>query len=366
MRTLAGVGSAGRIEAGEGMNGAERQRATSRGPRPRAPGLGLTALGSLLLIGLFAACDVEWGGGSIALEDPAPPPDTTAAAARLEPEQLPLPSGPHLLLVRLNPDGSARATPLAAIDTTGSPIALSDVTIPEAEDPTFRARFDATFLADGAELDLLARGARLGTLVLEGTPAGSGQCASIAAGRALLVPGQDVPQWAFAVPRGLAGEGAPERRAALQTTNSMSVASPVLAERIIGERGFLARRVALSAVRLPGDTLPGMAVTYLVADSLGAGPPGEDAVSLFLLARFEPAQGYIPVWQELRRYSSPGDKEAFAYLDWIGVGGTRLDVLRRFDAGGATLATGQAAGSQDYSVSWVEPGGCTALTRLHG
>lgn len=348
---------------------AHRARSTGwEGPcRPGTPGARRAAAAlAAVLCTSFAACEVEWGGGSIAFENPAPPPDTTGVGESLEPEQLPLPKGPHLLLVRLNPDGSARATPVAALDTAASPVALADVTIPAAEDPTFRVRFDSTFLAPGTELDLLARGSRLGTLVLEGAASGAGPCPSVTSGRALVIPGQDVPRWAFAVPRSVARERAPQRSAVIQTTNSMSVASPVLAERIIGERGFLARRVALSAVSLPGDTLPGMAVTYLVADSLAAGPPGEDAISLFLLARFEPAQGFIPVWQELRRYDAPADKEAFSYLDWIRLDDTRLDAVRRFDADGTGVAVSLMADGGEFGISWVEPAPCSGFGRLSG
>lgn len=341
-----------------------------RGERARAGGRARPgSLLAVLAVCAASACQVEWGGGEIALEDPAPPPDSTAAAERLEPEQIPLPPGPHLFAVRLDARGAVRAVPLAALGNADGRTTLSDVSIPEGEDPTFRARFDSTYLAAGRELELLARGARIGMVVLDGVPApGAGGCPSIATGQALLPPGQDIPPLAFAVPPGVSGFATPRRAAAPEANRSMTVAGPVLAERLIGgDRAFLAQRVAMSPVRISGDSLPGMAATYLIADSLAPGPPGSQAVSLFFLARFEPAQGFLPLWQEVRRYDDAAGKEAFEYLDWIRIGVDRIDALRRYDASGASFALGVTGpDDEEREVSWVESTRCDALGRLGG
>lgn len=320
-----------------------------------------------LVCGLAAAgCEVAWGGGQIALEDPAPPPDTTAAEA-LEPEQIPLPDGPFLHLVRLRADGSARSAVLARF-APGGEERLSAIEIVEGDDPTFRARFDSAFYAPGTELDLFARGGRIGTLALEGSVgAGAAGCPSAAAGTALLVPGQDAPEWAFALRPDAVEADAPRRIAALPVVRSMSVASPVLAERLIGgDRAFLAQRVALGAVRLRGDTLPGMVATYLIADSLAGGPPGDDAVSLFFMARFEPTEGYIPIWEEVRRYDGPEAKEAYEHLEWMPVLEGRLDAVRRYGGDGVRVALSLSAGGEEPEISWVEPEGCATPGLLEG
>lgn len=312
-------------------------------------------------------CQVEWGGGQISLENPAPPPDTTATAeARLEPEQLPLPEGPHLYAARLDGDGSARVVPLAGLSFTDDGLELTAISIPDEEDPTFRARFDSVFLAPGTDLELLARGGRIGSLVLGGIARGGvAGCPSVGTGRALLTPRQDVPTYAFAVPRGTSGADMPERIAPVESTSSMGVAGPVLAERLIGgDRAFLARLQSLTPVELAGDTLAGMAATWMIADSLAPGPPGQQAVSLFFMARFEPARGFIPVWEEVRRYDAAGNKEALEFLEWIRLGSERLDVLRRYDASSVRLAFSVTAEGEDREVSWVEPPECATLGRL--
>lgn len=317
-------------------------------------------------------CQVEWGGGQISLENPAPPPDTTATAEeQLEPEQLPLPDGPFMFAVRLDGSGSARVVPLAGLSGDTGPdgdLEITEIFIPDAEDPSYRARFDSVFLAPGAELDLLARGARLGTLVLDGVSrSGVGRCPSVGSGHGLFMPGQDVPTYAFAVPRGFSGATGATRVRPVEPTNSMNVAGPVLAERLIGgERAFLARRQSLSPIALAGDTLAGMAATWMIADSLAPGPPGQQAVSLFFLARFEPTRGFIPLWEEVRRYSDPQDKEALEYLDWIQLGAHRLDVVRRYDASSVRFAVSIIEDGEDREISWVEPAECSTLDRLGG
>jgi len=321
----------------------------------------------IVLVGLLgvalAGCDVEWGGSQISLEDPAPPPDSTAVSEPLEPEQVPLPAGPYVHLVRLEPDGAALLTPLGEI-ARGNSAPVFSTEIPDG-DPTFRIRFDSAFLAPENEMDLLARGGRIGTVILGTTIPDGGSCLSISRGQAIVAPGQDVPAWAFAVPRGSLPLDPPRRIPPLDITSSMSVAGPVLAERLIAsERAFLARRVALTAVEVPGDTLSGMAATYLVADSLAAGPPGDRAISLFFMARFEPARGFIPIWSELRRYGSGENKEAFEYVDGIPWIDGRLDMVKRYDGSSVRLAASRLAEGTEPKIVWVEPAGCEALERL--
>lgn len=312
-------------------------------------------------------CKVEWGGGQISLENPAPPPEPTATGGEEpEPQRIPLPDGPHLYAVSIDGEGRARLMPLAEISRVDGDLELKEIVISEADDPSFRSRFDSVFLAPGSDLDLLARGRRLGSLIIDGpAEGGAGSCPSVTTGRALLVPGQDVPAIAFAVPRGHSGFSSAIRVPPVEATSSMSIAGPVLAERLIGgDRAFLARLQSLSPVELTGDTLAGMAATWMIADSLAEGPPGQDAVSLFFMARFEPARGFIPVWEEIRRYGEAVDKEALAFVDWIQLGAHRLDILRRYDASSVRLAVSVTVEGQDRSISWIEPPGCGTLDRL--
>jgi hypothetical protein len=327
---------------------------------------GRTLAGVVLLA--TTACEIEWGGGGIALENPAPPPDTTAAAEEPDVRLVPIPDGPLLFLARLDPDGSARVVPIAGLRGEAIGADLTSLVFPDSVDQGYRARFDSTFMAAGAELQLHAGGGRIGTLIFGGAPdASAAGCPSVALGRALLMPGQTVPRYAFALPA-VAGGGAPAIVSAIEPTRRMSVAGPVLAERLINDpRAFLAQRVALTPVQLREDTVPGMAATYLISDSLAAGPPAGEAISLFFLAQYDAATGYRALWQELRRYNTPADKEVFEYLDWIHLPAGRLDVLRRYDGSGVGLATSllrEESGSESRQIGWVEPAECSALELL--
>ena len=325
---------------------------------------------ALAVVTMIAAsgCQVDWGGGHIALENPAPPPAPADAEASLEPEQVPLPVEPLLYAVGLDRAGHARVTPLARLAGGDGALRLGEISIPATEDPSFRSRFDSAFLAPGTELDLLARGNRLGSVLLEGREDSTAvACPSIAVGRALVVPNQDLPAIAFAVPRGQSGFASAARVPAASPTRSMTVAGPVLAERLIGgDRAFLARLQSLSPVTLSGDTLAGMAATWMIDDSLAVGPPGRDAVSLFFMARFEPTRGFIPIWEELRRYADGEAKEALEFVDWIQLGTHRLDILRQYDASSVRVAVSVTDPGEDRAISWVEPSGCAALDRLAG
>ncbi len=345
-----------------------RQTPAAGRPKPRPDGRGPAVLaGAALALGT-AGCEVAWGGGRIALEDPAPPPDTTAAADPAAARIVPIPRGPLLYLVAATPDGSSRVVPVAGL--AGEPLGASfeSLAVPDSADDGYRARFDSVFLSPGLELELHSGGVRLGSLVLtEGGRVVSPACPGVAGGRALLPPGADVPPIAFAIPREVGAGAAPGRPAASEPTRSMAVAGPVLAERLIaGQRAFLARRMALRQVSIPGDTIAGMAATYLIADSMAAGPPAGDAISLFFMARREP-RGFVSVWQEVRRYDTPEEKEAFEYLDRLELPAGRVDFLRRYGGTGVRLAASllpPETAADELGLSWTEPEPCSALELL--
>lgn len=315
------------------------------------------------------ACDVEWGGASISFVNPAPAPDpaepTTSEAELIEP----LPDGDLLYLVRLRSgaggaaDGTARALPIARM-VDGTPVELG---VPDRIDDAYRIRFDSAFYAPGTELPLHAGGHRVGTMIFGGGagPAAPG-CLSVAAGRVLLLPGADEPEYAFA----WVGEGAfgpPIDYDLTETDSRMRTFGPVLTEDLLrrgGERRpQLAQRVAMRAVPWPGDDRPAMAATYLVNDDLGAEPPRSSASSLFFLARFDGRQ-YVPEWWEVRRYDGAEGREAFVYFGAMGGPDGRIDFATRHDGSVPRLAASVDREAEDRQIDWVEPAGCPAASLL--
>ena len=324
------------------------------------------ALTPLLALAL-SGCDVEWGGASVALINPAPEPEPVAEADDPTERIEPLPVGDLLYLVRFGggdgADGRVSAVPIARMEA-GTPVELG---LPETLSEGYRARFDSAFFSAGSELPLHAGGHRIGTLVLDGGAArGNPACLSVGSGRALLLPDTDPPEFAFA----WAGEGAAGRPLTYdlaETDNRMRTFGPVLAENLLrrgGEdRPYLAQRATMRAVPWPGDDRPAMAATYLVNDELDGEAPRNAASSLFFLARFDGAQ-YVPEWWEVRRYRGGEGREAFVYFGAIAGPEGRVDFAERHGAGAVRLVASVDLVDEDREIDWTEPAGCPAVTHL--
>jgi hypothetical protein len=142
-----------------------------------------------------AACDVEWGGAQIALEDPAP--EEIVEETPDEEVITPLPPGPLLYRVEVDEDGSALVVPVARM-TDSVP---EDMEFPDEFDDGFRARFDSAFLSSGTELGLYSDGRRIGSVLLgERRTTWNATCPSAAAATTLLASGQTLPASGFALP----------------------------------------------------------------------------------------------------------------------------------------------------------------------
>ena len=315
-----------------------------------------------------AACEVQWGGGRLALEDPSPP-EPEPAEDEGEAPPPPLPDPPLLYLARLQPDGEGWLTPIARLAADS----LAPLGFPKPIADEFRERFAAAFLSPGREMVLVASGRRIGSIVIGDLVADRADCAPVAAIQAILPPGASLPRLGFVLPLELAPARigrVSDRRA----SNRMITFGPVLAEQLLRAEGvarpFLAQRMAMDAVAAQ-DTVLEMAATYLINDSLKASPPLGDAASLFFLARREPTRGYIPVWREIRTYDTAEEKEAFAYVEWIELDGSRFDFVNSFGGSGERLAASRAPADWRDRLSlaerrfdWREPPECPALGLL--
>lgn len=311
-----------------------------------------------ILAAAVGACDVEWGGAELSLDRPPTPADTATVpdtGARDLPE---LPASPLLYRVESDGAGEARVTPIAAIRDGG----LDILALPENAPPPWWRRFDSTFLVPGRELELHAGGARAGSVVLTSVADSSGpRCPGSAAARLLLPPGRPVPRGAFAIPLSTSGAGPAPGAAGPDPSSRQKVFGPILAERLLEEAGvdrhYLARNVDLHAVNL-GDTVPGMAATYLISDSLAPGPPAGNSVSLFFLARPDD-DGYTPEWSRVVRYDDAAGKEAYRHVESLRLADGRVDLLRRYEGGRSRLvAAWIPEGQEERGILWTESEAC--------
>lgn len=320
----------------------------------------------LVLVAFASGCDVDWGGASFHLENPAPEPVESEAATAVEEAVVPLPDGPLLWAVRsTGPGGQALAMPVARMEG-GVPLPLD---FPSPVPEGYRARFDSTFARAGRELALGAGGSRAGSLVLAGPPRTlDAGCPSAVPASMLLPPGAGAPLMSFATDSHLVSAGIAVTQAP-QPDNRIRTFGPILAEQLLRGGGedqpFLAQRADLVAVTWPGDERPAMAATYLINDALDGDPPQGDAVSLFFLARFDPAVGYLAEWSEMRTYDG-GGREAFTWLEAFPGPLGRIDVVIRHDGAVRRLAASAAREGETRGIDWTEGSRCPSLELLGG
>lgn len=333
-------------------------------PRASAPFARLPLLALALLAPAWAGgCDVEWSGARIEIEEPEPGPSAADDSADAGEVPLPpLPRGPLLYYVRVEPGGGALAAPAARVAPDGS---LLELSLPDTMPGAWRARFDSAFYPTGRELALHSASRRAGSLVFSGSRSPDASCPPVAEGQVFVAPGAPVPDEALAMPGGTwPAEPGPGVRA--EPDDRIRLFAPILAERLLGEEGieraFLAQLADLAAVPFPGSGRPGMAASYLIGDSLAPAPAPDSAVSLFYLARHSADQGYTPQWVRVHRYDASGGKRAYGYVAAADGPVGRVHFLRVYDATSARLAAlwPDSAGAPG-EISWTAAGRCSPL-----
>lgn len=280
-------------------------------------------LAKLLILTALVACDnVQWGGSDVQIVPPPPAPGMMG----IEPDarvfgELGLPSGTVLFHV-VRDTAATRLIPVAEVSgdtlrTLRRPAGVS----PEA----YEMRFRQAVLPVGAQFDVFRRGARVGTMVVQGHDAVTRCGVPTATGNVTTVAAAADVRELLAFRRGLAPEPRGEYTAP-QVTGSIRTYASIIAERLILQAGLPRPRSWAGAQRdlqaieiMPGGN-PEMAATYLVGDALRVGPADPNGYSVFYLADFETRRGYQPIYHEVRNYSQSGKAapRLIDHLDWSG------------------------------------------------
>ncbi len=273
----------------------------------------------LLILTLAAGCDnVIWGGADVQIVPPAPP----QSALELEPDtrafgEFGLPTGP-LVFHLVREESGTRLIPIAEI----SGDSLRTIRRPAGVSAdAYESRFRDTVLPVGAQFDVFRRGARVGTFVAQAEGAVTACGVPTVTGNTTVVAAAvDSPEY-LAFRQGLApqvrGEFTPP-----QVTGPIRTYASIVAERLILQAGLPRPRSWAGAQRdlQPIDVMAGghpeMAATYLVGDDLAVGQPQPEGYSVFYIADYETARGYMPVYSEIRDYRSTG-KAAPRFVDYV-------------------------------------------------
>jgi hypothetical protein len=278
------------------------------------------AAGALILIGLAACDNVNWGGVDVAIVPPPPQARPVAPVAAGDSTVQRLPEGPILYYVAPS-GGTGTMVPVAEIagDSLRSLHGASD---PDA----FAARFIAEHMRQGAEFVLFREGARVGTMVVQSADVAQGgeTCPAVprATGSLELSPTAASAREFLALSKLAAPQTARDVPPVLVPSRNMQVVAPIIAERLMRARraglpGNWQRAMAqLQPFPVNGVPQPGYATTFLVGDTLGPGLDDE-GYSIFYIGIPSEAS-YDTAFVDYRQYPQGGKAapRVVDFLDW--------------------------------------------------
>ena len=286
----------------------------------------LAISGTLLLALQFVACDnVQWGGLKVSITKPTfegrGPADSLAPEGAAAEPPFTLPSGPVLFHVeRLDPAGRARIRPVLELAADDEIIPLGPRRLQVAEE--YAGRFNERYFAPGSTYTLFRGGARVGSFIVEAPDQGGpGACPAFEAeGQLELTPLAAGLAEFHAWPPGVRPAGAELEMSPFRA--EMREMAGVLASRGVRDAGtpgrwrFRGRGPAdLEPLRV-GRGSRGFAATFMVGDSLAQGSPADSAGMVFLIADYDPARGYFPLYFDAGWYG-PGGKRVLRWVDVV-------------------------------------------------
>ena len=282
----------------------------------------------MILTALYACDNVEWGGMSVELRQPDPPPGALLDTVPNEPEEVlpPLPEGPVLSVVERT-DGAARLVSVAEV-AGDSVLAL----LAESDAPGFTDRFVQERLAPGSRFAVFADGQRVGTFTLDGgSERDAVYCAQniVSDGYLELHPSAIDRSRFLALPEAVAADVSrgvvteiPSNRG--QRINALRIYGELLNQfRARWPDDTQAARADLRIVGLGTAGAPALVTTFLFRDRLSVAEPGAAAHSIFFLAELE-GPAYQPKYIWYRRAADEG-KGAPRFLDHVDVDGDGSD-----------------------------------------
>jgi len=263
---------------------------------------------SFLILTALPACDnVRWGGADVQLVPPPPavgsePPKVDAQTF----SDLGLPTGTVLFHVVKPQPAATTVQVIPVAEVSGD--SLRSLRRPSGVSPqAYETRFRDAVFSRAGEFDLYRRGARVGTLTVNGAGPATACGVPTATGSVTTVAAAADAGEFLAFRKGIApevkGEYSPP-----QITGSMNAFASIVAEKIVLQqglprpRGWPGAQRDMQAIEVGAGATPEMAATYLVGDQLGVGPGEPTGWSVFYLASYETRAGYTPFYTETHDY----------------------------------------------------------------
>ncbi len=270
----------------------------------------------LMVIGVAACDNVEWGGMDVTVVPP--PPQSGPAAGPMEAGDR-LPEGPILYHVTRDGGGTTMIPVGEIADGALHPI-------PTGDDPAaFADRFITTFLRQGAEFTLFHNGRRAGSLTVQSASLpDAGACRALprATGSLQLSEGGSEVTEFLAMPRTQAPEGRMIPGGEIEVERRMQVVGNILAERALRARqaslpNWARARRQLQPFPLSETRDLGFTATFLVDDELTIGHDDE-GYSLFIVYTPMAQSGYDTAYVKYTSYTAEGKAapRTIDFLDW--------------------------------------------------
>lgn len=270
----------------------------------------------LMVIGVAACDNVEWGGVDMTVVPP--PPQRGPVAGPMEAGSQ-LPEGPILYHVTRDSAGTAMIPVGEIVDGGLRPIPTGD------DAAEFSDRFITAFLRQGAEFTLFHQGRRAGSLtVRSASGAAPGACRALprATGSLELVEAGTEATEFLAMPRTQAPEGRMIPGGEIAVEGRMQVVGNILAERAIRARSaplpnWARARRQIQPFPVSETRDLGFTATFLVDDELAIGND-DQGYSLFVVYTPMAQSGYDTAYVNYTSYTAEGKAapRTIDFLDW--------------------------------------------------
>ncbi len=333
---------------------------------------------AVIVTGLSACDNVEWGGSEVSLLPPPPVLDADGNDPRAEDGDAPLPALPEGPLLLVGNRDSTTAT-LAVVGEIRGDIVVPLAT--EEDAPGYIEYLSNELLTPGTEFMLFAAGARVGRMIALETGVDNRYCQSrpTVTGVVEMLPSALAADRFLALPISRAGARGYSPYVTYGDTYEERQASIEMASNTVDEVGarrppaLVPARADLRPIELAGVPGRSIATTFLFNDQLRIGAPSRNGWSMFILGvERDGAIRRAFSWYRSVEESGKGAPRLLDHLDWDNDGVAEL-LLEVFGTDTRWFATVDRSAvevaddrERDWSISFEDACGVASSAPAEG